>query len=87
MSPTESRNGTNMNRVRFFGQSQLQKSTAQEKWDKVKIVCTQPYNKVRASYLKLFVKYVNICIWNVLRHCYIAAELENSGVHLLYLIL
>ncbi|XP_061885830.1 DNA repair protein XRCC1 isoform X1 [Entelurus aequoreus] len=45
MSPTESRNGTNMNRVRFFGPSQLQKSTAQEKWDRVKIVCSQPYSK------------------------------------------
>ncbi|XP_023256406.1 DNA repair protein XRCC1-like, partial [Seriola lalandi dorsalis] len=45
MSPTESRNGTNMNRVRFFGPNQLQKSTAQEKWDRVKIVCSQPYSK------------------------------------------
>lgn len=45
MSPTESRNGTNMNRVRFFGPSQLQKSTSQEKWDRVKIVCSQPYSK------------------------------------------
>ncbi|KAM9852294.1 DNA repair protein XRCC1 [Aulostomus maculatus] len=45
MSPTESRNGTNMNRVRFFGPSQLQKSTAQEKWDRVKLVCSQPYSK------------------------------------------
>lgn len=46
MSPTESRSGTNMNRVRFFGPNQLQKSTAQEKWDRVKIVCSQPYSKV-----------------------------------------
>eukprot|EP00066_Takifugu_rubripes_P003256 XP_003965695.1 PREDICTED: DNA repair protein XRCC1 [Takifugu rubripes] len=48
MSPTESRNGTNMNRVRFFGPNQLQKSTAHEKWDRVKIVCTQPYSKTIA---------------------------------------
>ncbi|XP_050988094.1 DNA repair protein XRCC1 isoform X2 [Labeo rohita] len=45
MSPTESRNGTNTNRVRFFGPSQLVKATAQEKWDRVKIVCSQPYSK------------------------------------------
>ncbi|CAM9183633.1 unnamed protein product [Lampetra planeri] len=45
MSPTESRNGTNMNRVRFFGPNQLQKSASQEKWDRVKIVCSQPYSK------------------------------------------
>ncbi|XP_067304007.1 DNA repair protein XRCC1 [Pseudorasbora parva] len=45
MSPTESRNGTNTNRVRFFGPTQLVKATAQEKWDCVKIVCSQPYSK------------------------------------------
>lgn len=49
MSPTESRNGTNMSRVRFFGPNQLQKSTAQRKWDRVKIVCSQPFSKVRVS--------------------------------------
>ncbi|XP_076004676.1 DNA repair protein XRCC1 isoform X2 [Genypterus blacodes] len=48
MSPTESRNGTNTNRVRFFGPNQLQKSPAQEKWDRVKIVCSQPYSKIIA---------------------------------------
>ncbi|KAK2909924.1 DNA repair protein XRCC1 [Channa argus] len=56
MSPTESRNSTNMNRVRFFGPNQLQKSTAQEKWDRVKIVCTQPYNK-NIAYGLAFVKF------------------------------
>ncbi|XP_016106011.1 DNA repair protein XRCC1-like [Sinocyclocheilus grahami] len=45
MSPTESRNGTNTNRVRLFGPSQLVKAMAQEKWDCVKIVCSQPYSK------------------------------------------
>ncbi|XP_019724633.1 DNA repair protein XRCC1 isoform X1 [Hippocampus comes] len=56
MSPTESRNGTNMNRVRFFGPGQLQKSTAQEKWDRVKIVCSQPYSK-NIAYGLAFVKF------------------------------
>ncbi|KAI3361271.1 hypothetical protein L3Q82_013454 [Scortum barcoo] len=56
MSPTESRNGTNMNRVRFFGPNQLQKSTAQEKWDRVKIVCSQPYTK-NIAYGLAFVKF------------------------------
>lgn len=56
MSPTESRNGTNTNRVRFFGSNQLQKTTAQEKWDRVKIVCTQPYNK-NIAYGVAFVKF------------------------------
>uniref|UniRef100_A0A3P9MHN5 DNA repair protein XRCC1 n=1 Tax=Oryzias latipes TaxID=8090 RepID=A0A3P9MHN5_ORYLA len=56
MSPTESRNGSNLNRVRFFGPNQLQKSTAQEKWDRVKIVCSQPYNK-NIAYGITFVKF------------------------------
>uniref|UniRef100_A0A3Q2P428 DNA repair protein XRCC1 n=1 Tax=Fundulus heteroclitus TaxID=8078 RepID=A0A3Q2P428_FUNHE len=56
MSPTESRNGTNTNRVRFFGPNQLQKSTSQEKWDRVKIVCTQPYSK-NIAYGLTFVKF------------------------------
>uniref|UniRef100_A0A1A8F362 DNA repair protein XRCC1 n=1 Tax=Nothobranchius korthausae TaxID=1143690 RepID=A0A1A8F362_9TELE len=56
MSPTESRNGTNLNRVRFFGPNQLQKSTAQEKWDRVKLVCSQPYSK-SIAYGIAFVKF------------------------------
>ncbi|XP_016149815.1 DNA repair protein XRCC1-like [Sinocyclocheilus grahami] len=56
MSPTESRNGTNTSRVRFFGPSQLLKATAQEKWDRVKMVCSQPYSTSTAygvSFIKL----------------------------------
>ncbi|XP_068180482.1 DNA repair protein XRCC1 [Antennarius striatus] len=56
MSPTESRNGTNMSRVRFFGPNQLQKSVVQEKWDRVKIVCSQPYSK-NIAYGLTFVKF------------------------------
>ncbi|XP_034468088.1 DNA repair protein XRCC1 isoform X1 [Hippoglossus hippoglossus] len=56
MSPTESRGGTNLNRVRFFGPTQLQKSTAQEKWDRVKLVCSQPYSK-NIAYGLAFVKF------------------------------
>lgn len=52
MSPMESHNGTNTNRVRFFGPSLLVKAHAQEKWDRVKIVCSQPYNKVSCTPLR-----------------------------------
>ncbi|XP_067316942.1 DNA repair protein XRCC1-like [Anolis sagrei] len=45
MSPSESKNGTNLNRVRMFGPDKLVKATAEKKWDRVKIVCTQPYTK------------------------------------------
>lgn len=56
MSPTESRNSTNTNRVRFFSTNQLVKATASEKWDRVKIVCTQPYTKTTA-YGITFIKF------------------------------
>ncbi|XP_066534227.1 DNA repair protein XRCC1 isoform X2 [Hoplias malabaricus] len=56
MSPTESRGGTNLNRVRFFGPQQLVKATAQEKWDRVKIVCSQPYSK-NIAYGVAFIKF------------------------------
>ncbi|XP_063448553.1 DNA repair protein XRCC1-like isoform X1 [Mytilus trossulus] len=45
MTPLESRNGTNRNSVRMFGPEKLSNAVASEKWDRVKIVCTQPFNK------------------------------------------
>ncbi|XP_077192922.1 DNA repair protein XRCC1 [Paroedura picta] len=45
LSPSESKSGTNLNRVRMFGPDKLVKATAEKKWDRVKIVCTQPYSK------------------------------------------
>uniref|UniRef100_A0AAY4A9K9 DNA repair protein XRCC1 n=1 Tax=Denticeps clupeoides TaxID=299321 RepID=A0AAY4A9K9_9TELE len=56
MSPSESRAGTNTNRVRIFGHNQLVNATAQQKWDRVKIICTQPYSKTIA-YGVAFVKF------------------------------
>lgn len=45
MTPVESRNETNRNSVRMFGPEKLNKSVASQKWDRIKIVCTQPFNK------------------------------------------
>ncbi|XP_013394562.1 DNA repair protein XRCC1 [Lingula anatina] len=45
LSPIESRNGTNMNRVRIFTADKLSKAVVEQKWDRVKVVCTQPFNK------------------------------------------
>lgn len=45
MSVTESKNSSNQNRVRFFDKSSLVESIASQKWDLVKILCTQPFNK------------------------------------------
>ncbi|XP_075764581.1 DNA repair protein XRCC1 isoform X3 [Pelodiscus sinensis] len=56
MSPSESKAGTNLNRVRMFGPDKLVKAAAEKKWDRVKIVCTQPYTKTLAYGLS-FVKF------------------------------
>ncbi|XP_071959331.1 DNA repair protein XRCC1-like isoform X2 [Antedon mediterranea] len=56
MSPADSKNGTNTNRVRFFGQNQLTKTVLDKSWDRVKVVCTQPFNKTNAyglSFIKM----------------------------------
>jgi DNA-repair protein XRCC1 len=45
MSPSESKSNSNTNRVRMFGKDSLSKSLVDQKWDRVKIICTQPYNK------------------------------------------
>lgn len=47
MSPSESRSGSNPNRVRMFGPDKLVRAAAEKRWDRVKIVCSQPYSKVR----------------------------------------
>merc|ERR1712071_44460 len=45
MSPIESRNETNLQRVRMFRLQELNKATLTEKWDRIRVVCTQPFNK------------------------------------------
>eukprot|EP00795_Rhopilema_esculentum_P016836 gene16836-8307_t len=45
MSPAESKSGAGTFRVRIFGNEKLNKAVASEKWDRVKLVCSQPYNK------------------------------------------
>ncbi|XP_041081741.1 DNA repair protein XRCC1-like [Polyodon spathula] len=56
MSPTESRNSSNLNRVRMFGPDKLVRATAEKRWDRVKLICTQPYNK-NVSYGISFVRF------------------------------
>ena len=46
MSPLESRSNTSPNRVRMFNKDKLITKVAQQSWDRVKVVCTQPFNKV-----------------------------------------
>lgn len=45
MTLKESKDGTNTSAVRFFKKENFTQSIANEKWDRLKIVCTQPFNK------------------------------------------
>ncbi|CAO1412077.1 unnamed protein product [Diamesa tonsa] len=47
MTPVESRKSENPNRVRCFNKSTLIEGICDEKWDLVKIVCTQPFARVQ----------------------------------------
>jgi DNA-repair protein XRCC1 len=44
MSPIESRNAEMSNRVRIFAREKLNQTAAAQRWDRVKVVCTQPFN-------------------------------------------
>lgn len=45
MTPFEARQSQNVNKVRMFTLDQLSKPECTEKWDRIKIVCTQPFNR------------------------------------------
>uniref|UniRef100_A0A069DW05 Putative dna repair protein n=1 Tax=Panstrongylus megistus TaxID=65343 RepID=A0A069DW05_9HEMI len=45
MTLQEAKYGTNINGVSFFKKESLCKPECDEKWDRIKIVCTQPFNK------------------------------------------
>ncbi|XP_032581214.1 DNA repair protein XRCC1 [Drosophila sechellia] len=45
MTPIESKNSSNPNRVRCFSSTALADSALPEKWKLLKIVCTQPFNR------------------------------------------
>ncbi|XP_017129968.1 DNA repair protein XRCC1 [Drosophila elegans] len=55
MTPIESKNSTNQNRVRCFSGPALAESVLPEKWKLLKIVCTQPFNR-HVQYGLSFVK-------------------------------
>ncbi|ALC48365.1 XRCC1 [Drosophila busckii] len=45
MTPIESKNSSNVNRVRWFDHNSLNAATLPDKWKLLKIVVTQPFNK------------------------------------------
>ncbi|CAG9772439.1 unnamed protein product [Ceutorhynchus assimilis] len=56
MSPIEARQSQNINKVRMFKQADLSQPERDEKWDRVKIVCTQPFNR----HLQYGLSFVNL---------------------------
>ncbi|XP_045479607.1 DNA repair protein XRCC1 [Harmonia axyridis] len=56
MSASESRQSTNINRVRMFKKDDFSKPVCDEKWDRIKVVCTQPFNK-HVKYGLSFIKF------------------------------
>lgn len=55
MSPLESKSSTNPNRVRLFARNALIDAVAREKWTRIKIICTQPFNR-HVQYGLAFIK-------------------------------
>ena len=56
MTPIESRNEEMSSRVRIFSADKLNAEAREQKWDRVKVVCSQPFNsrvKYGLSFLKL----------------------------------
>ncbi|XP_064360554.1 DNA repair protein XRCC1 isoform X2 [Dromaius novaehollandiae] len=47
LTPAESRAGTGLRRVRVFGPGALAPAAARRPWDRVKVVCSQPYCQTR----------------------------------------
>jgi hypothetical protein len=45
LTPIESRNETNWARVRMFASEKLNGDIAKDKWDQIKVICSQPFNK------------------------------------------
>ena len=55
MSVVEAKKGENKNVVRFFKEDEFSKPAADESWDRIKLVCSQPFNK-QTQYGLSFVK-------------------------------
>ena len=59
MSPDDSRKSISLNRVRIFSDNELISSTACQKWDTVRIVCTQPFNR-NIQYGLAFIRFYRV---------------------------
>uniref|UniRef100_A0A0X3P385 BRCT domain-containing protein n=1 Tax=Schistocephalus solidus TaxID=70667 RepID=A0A0X3P385_SCHSO len=59
MSPMDAKQGKGLNCVRIFGGEELTKSVAAQKWDVVKVVCTQPFSKA-IQYGLAFIRFYHL---------------------------
>jgi hypothetical protein len=61
MNPAEARDKNSLHRVKMFNaKDHFEADIARKKWDRIKIICTQPFNKVfyfifHNFFVKLFV--------------------------------
>lgn len=63
MSLSESRNKLNKNRLKVFtDEANLVQDTLDTKWNRIQIICTQPFNPVG----KLLINFINLfCFFNL----------------------
>jgi len=57
MTPSESRSNTNRNQVKLLKSNDLNKTCLNEKWDRLKIVCEQKFNRLNPfglCFIKLY---------------------------------
>jgi hypothetical protein len=57
MTPSESRSNTNRNQVKLLKSHDLNKTCLSEKWDRVKIICEQKFNRLNSfglCFIKLY---------------------------------
>jgi DNA-repair protein XRCC1 len=57
MTPSESRSNTNRNQVKLLKSSDLNKTCLNEKWDRLKIICEQKFNRLNPfglCFIKLY---------------------------------
>lgn len=56
MSPADAKKGVSLNRVRIFSGSELTPSISSQKWDIVRVNCTQPFN-TESQYGLAFIRF------------------------------
>ncbi|XP_064081893.1 uncharacterized protein LOC135198254 [Macrobrachium nipponense] len=80
MTPAEWRSGKNMTAVRMFKQCDFNAEATEEKWDKVRIVCTQPYRKDVQFGLSLFRLHTNSEVLSVVEDPVVNTNKDDTKI-------